>query len=336
MFKSSIDEFHAELKLKRDETEITQLELKRGNDQLWAQGKIDNSAEHNYSGAIDATVENINDYLSIFFGKFHGPPISVTFHSDITSNIWEARAVLDPPRSKPVDISGTFPLRIGQPFDQIWKAPVTLSVNIPELHFAEIPRRSDARPNETGILSAQLSIADNLRHPRISGYASLLHAQALAFDINARVRFDDNYGTVELLELGTQPDALTFVGTIDFHDTHPVTIHLFPNQSLYDVANPLLNCFARVELTPINPPSSDPLITGIDLQGTLAQQDWTVRLKEVPAEGLPNVAALAASKTFQVCPPSKTPEPALQIGVQQQPSPTPSPTPTPRRPKKKR
>src|SRR6184192_2268622 len=68
LFKTAIDTLSAKLNLKATELEIEQLNLKRKNDSLTAQGKIDMSHEHNYSGAISATVDNLDEYLSIFCG----------------------------------------------------------------------------------------------------------------------------------------------------------------------------------------------------------------------------------------------------------------------------
>jgi len=336
MFKSSIDEFHAELRLKRDETEIAQLELKRGSDQLWAQGKIDNSAEHNYSGAIDATVTNITDYLSIFAGSFEGPPISAIIHSDITSNIWEARAVFDPPHSQPVDVSGTFPLRIGQPFDQIWNSPLTLTVNMPELYLTELPRRTTSQHFENGILSAQFSIADTLRHPRITGYAQLMTARINSMSIDSRLRFDGNYGAIESLNLATDQNSASFFGDMNFADTWHLTARLHPNQPLYELGASLLTCASRLEIVPV--PTVDltsAQIGEIDIGGGLGQPEWSVTLKEnAPNSILMSPMVEFTAKTFRFCSAGESTTTPLQIGVAapQQPSPTPKPI----RPKKRK
>jgi len=45
--------------------EIEQLAMTRKNDSLSGQGKIDLSHEHNYSGTLEARLNNLIDYLSI-------------------------------------------------------------------------------------------------------------------------------------------------------------------------------------------------------------------------------------------------------------------------------
>ena len=146
MFNNSIDEFHAELKVKRSEIEIAQLEFKREHDLLRAQGRI-NLPRAQFSGTIDATIRNLSDYLSIFGGK----PTSGTLHADVASSVWEARAVIDPPQSKPVSVSATFPLRIGQPLNALWNSPVTVAFDAPGLYLNEIPKKAGAIPFIRGV-----------------------------------------------------------------------------------------------------------------------------------------------------------------------------------------
>ena len=89
----------AKLNLKATELEIEQLDLTRKNDSLTAQGKIDMSHEHNYSGAINAMVDNLADYLSIFRGpvKNDSKPAPANIQVTVASNKWVARGAIDPP-----------------------------------------------------------------------------------------------------------------------------------------------------------------------------------------------------------------------------------------------
>src|SRR6059058_4550300 len=64
--KTAIDSFSAKLNLKGTELAIEQFNLKRKNDSLNAEGKIEMSGAHNYSGALDTRVDNLVDYLSGF------------------------------------------------------------------------------------------------------------------------------------------------------------------------------------------------------------------------------------------------------------------------------
>src|SRR5439155_14697499 len=101
LFDTAIDTLSAKLNLKAPELEIEQLDLKRKNDCLTAQGKIDMSHEHNYSGAINAMVDNLADYLSIFRGpvKNDSKPAPANIQVTVASNKWVARGAIDPPNS---------------------------------------------------------------------------------------------------------------------------------------------------------------------------------------------------------------------------------------------
>src|SRR5260370_13162732 len=67
-FKTSVDALNAKFNLKATELELEQLELNRKSDFVRAQGKIDLSHEHSYSGMLNATIGNSAEYLSIFRG----------------------------------------------------------------------------------------------------------------------------------------------------------------------------------------------------------------------------------------------------------------------------
>src|SRR5436190_12758207 len=68
LFKAAVDKLSAKLNLRATELEIEQFDLRRKNDVLTAQGKIDMSHQHNYSGAINAKVDSLTEYGSIFRG----------------------------------------------------------------------------------------------------------------------------------------------------------------------------------------------------------------------------------------------------------------------------
>src|SRR5712692_10038141 len=68
IFNKQIDNFTAKLNLKASELQVEQLDLKRKQDWLHAEGKIDIGSAHNYSGSLSADINNLSDYLSIFGG----------------------------------------------------------------------------------------------------------------------------------------------------------------------------------------------------------------------------------------------------------------------------
>ena len=203
-----------------------------------------------------------------------------------------------------MDITVTFPLRIGQPFDQIWNSPLTLTVNMPELYLTELPRRTTSQHFENGILSAQFTIADTLRHPRITGYAQLMTARINSMSIDSRLRFDGNYGAIESLNLATDQNSASFFGDVNFADTWHLTARLHPNQPLYELGTPLLACASRLEIVPI--PTVDLATTAqigeIDFGGGWVSWKWSVTLEEnAPDSILMSPMVAFTAKTFRFC-----------------------------------
>src|SRR5436189_1297771 len=92
-FKTAIDSLTAELNLRPAELEVEQLEIKRKNDLLSGQGKIDLSGAHNYSGTLEARVDNLFDY----FASFRAPAgktvnrVPVDVQATVNSGKWDAR-----------------------------------------------------------------------------------------------------------------------------------------------------------------------------------------------------------------------------------------------------
>jgi hypothetical protein len=334
MFKSSIDEFHAELRLKKEAIEIGQVELKRQNDSLRARGSIDTSPGHNYSGTIDATIENIDQDLSLIWGLIEPHPISATLHAQITSGVWEAQAIFDPAQSKPVTVSATFPLRIGQPMEALWTSPVTLTIDSSQLYLAELPHRPSAVWFTNGTTAVQLTMTDTPRHPRAIGYAELLDTTLGPSRFDSRIRFEGNRAVIESVMLKAGQATASFYGDIDLQDTQQLQIHLIPNQYLFDVNPPTLDCAAKVDLLQVSS-APDPPVEEIQIARSANEPNWTVTLKEPGATGLSIVTGAGfASKTYRFCLPEKRVETALQLGVEQPPA-TPSPSPTPRPRKRK-
>lgn len=332
MFKESIDEFQTTFNLNREAIEILQMELKRKNDSLYIQGKIDTAPEHNYSGTIDATTENVAEYFSGVHHPAKTRPISATLHADITSSVWEAHAVLDAPESKPVDISATFPLRIGQPLNALWTSPLTLTASMPALQLTEIPMRESTSRFQNGTVSGQLTITETLRHPKVTGQLSLMNVRYGLTDLNGRARFEGNHAVIENLTLGNKQHNASFFGDIDLQDTQYLVVRLLPNQPLSDLTTPtpMLDCVNRIVVTPTEPASERQLVTALELTGSAGGGEWQVRLRENGSEGLLGSAVPASTtRTLRFCPGS---EPNLTLGISAaEPSPTPSPQPIKKR-----
>src|SRR5439155_23236800 len=101
LFKTSIDAVSARLNLKATELEIEQFEANRKSDFVRAQGRIDMSHEHSYSGTLSAAKNNVADYLAIT-GEARTADLKTTSAESritIDSGVWDARAVVSIPSS---------------------------------------------------------------------------------------------------------------------------------------------------------------------------------------------------------------------------------------------
>ena len=335
MFKSSIDEFHAELKLNKEAIEIAQLELKRQNDAVRAQGSIDTSAEHNYSGTIDATIEDVAQDLSLFWGWVQPHPISATFHANITSRVWDAQAVFDPAQSKPINVSATFPLRLGEPLETLWTSPVTLTLDCPNLYLAEIPHHGSGTWFGNGTAAAQITMTDTPRHPRLTGYVELLEAGIGSSRFDGRVRLEGNRGAIESLTLKTQQNSASFYGDMDLQDTQQVQIHLVPNQVLFDLNSPILGCVDGIDVVLVAAGPEYPPVDRIDIRRSAVEPSWTISLNKPEVAGIPLMPGTFTTKSYPLCSTQTPSKVSLQIGIEQ-PEATPTPSPTPRPRKRKR
>jgi len=321
MLKSSIDEFRTELRLKKDAIDIAQLRLKRQNDSLEAQGNIVTSPQTIYSGVIDATVQNLNDYLSIFYGDLHSGPVSMTTHADITANVWNGWAVFHLLNSKPATVSATFPLPLGQPLARMWSAPVNLTIDAPDLDLGQLPLSPTAAIFDSGSLSTELTISETFQHPRLNGYVQLVRGRIGFTNLDGRIRFESTQGNVESLYLRPGEKTVSFYGDVDLQDAEHIHARLYPNEALYDLNGPMLNCVNRVE---VNPGSLGVPISQIDLRGPIGSREWSMELI-----GLDLQTAM-----FHFCPKPGI-DNRLLIGLEEN-QPQPAPTPETKRPRKRK
>jgi hypothetical protein len=106
LFTTAIDTLNAKLNLKATELEIEQLDLKRKNDSLSAQGKIDMSHSHDYSGTINAVINDLTPYLSTLgTGIIRTKPVSANAQITINSGVWDGSCSITIADSKPISLN---------------------------------------------------------------------------------------------------------------------------------------------------------------------------------------------------------------------------------------
>src|SRR5204862_6815104 len=133
-FKTAIDNLSAKLTLKATDLEIEQLAMTRKNDSLSGQGKIDLSHDHNYSGTLEARLNNLLDYLSVPRGAGEKPnPVPADDQATIDSNNWHVRGVIHMSNSSPTSFTANFPVRFGTAWNVCRISPFHITLTLPPL-----------------------------------------------------------------------------------------------------------------------------------------------------------------------------------------------------------
>jgi hypothetical protein len=286
VFRTSIDSLRATLNLKATELEIEHLDLKRKTDLLTAQGKIDMSHIHSYSGTINVTADNLTDYLSIFRGpgENNSKPTPVEVQITIASSRWNARGVIGAPDSAPVSFTADFPLRIGTDWNAFLASPLNVTLDFPSVFLANSPQFFHPNIFRDGILTGKIALTEALRHPRIIGDVQLIggkleNAPLNLTEANSRVTFAGQRASIDFLNVTTKDVDLSFGGGIDFHDTNNLAITITAATPIFDLTPRPIDCVSKVELGSVAVTLA-PAVAEFDIRGEPFRSNWTVSLKE--------------------------------------------------------
>jgi hypothetical protein len=325
LFKTAIDSLSAKLNLKATDLEIEQLEIKRKNDSLSGTGHIEMSAEHNYSGTLDARVDNALDYLSGFRGATGkgAKPIPVDIHASIASNQWDTRGAISVPDSSPISFTANFPLRIGTGWDAFQLCPLSVTFDFPSIFLAKTRQLFQPQPFLDGILSGSISLSETLQHPRIVGDVQLVNGKLSGnsgawFNLtqaSSRIVFEGDRARLEFFNAATKDVDVLVRGEIDFKDTSDITIRITGSTPIFDLTSHLIDCVNKIEIASAALPLA-PAVEELEFRGSLFQSPWTISLKEdssTPFFGVSNPAGLA--RNFPLCPGSGPEEKTLLLGA---------------------
>jgi len=325
LFKTAIDSLSANLKLQGGELAIEQLELKRKNDSLTAEGKIEMSGAHSYSGTLDARADNLLDYLSGFRGSTgkSAKPIPVDVQATIESNKWDARGVIRVPDSSPISFTADFPLRIGTDWGAFQLSPVNVTVDFPSIFLGKMRQLFHPEVFQDGILSGSISLSETLQHPRIVGDVQLVNGKLSASsgawfnltEASSRIVFEGDRASLEFFNAATKEADVLVRGEIDFKDTSDITIRVTGATPIFDLTSRLIDCVNRIEIAPAALPLA-PAVGELEFRGSLFQSPWTISLKEdssTPLFGVSNPAGLA--RNFPLCLGTGPEEKTLLLGA---------------------
>jgi hypothetical protein len=287
-FKTAIDNLSAKLNLKATDMEIEQLAMTRKNDSLSGQGKIGLSHGHNYSGTLEARLNNLIDYLSIPSGAAEKRnPIPADVQVTIDSSKWDVRGVIHMPNSSPMSFTANFPLPIGMDWDVFRISPLNITLNFPSVFLAKAPQLFHPQIFNDGILSGNISLFETLQHPHIDGDIQLMNGKLSGnaggsvnlTEASGRIVFGGNRASIEFLNVATKNTDLSLRGEIDFQDTNSVTVRIDGPTPIFDLTAHQIGCMNKIELASV-PFTLAPAVAELQFCGALFQSNWTIGLKE--------------------------------------------------------
>jgi hypothetical protein len=324
-FKTAVESLSAKVNLKATELEVEQFEIKRKNDSLSGQGKIDISRQHNYSGTLDARADNLSDYFS-GFGPSAGKkanPIPLDVQATIDSSNWDACGTIHTPDSSPVSFTANFSLPIGTDWNAFQLAPLNITVDFPSVFLAKMPQLFHPELFRDGILSGSISLSETLQHPRIVGDVQLVNGKLSGdrwtsfnfIEASSRIVFEGNRAAVEFFNAATKDVDLSFRGDIDFDDINDVAVRISGATPIFDLTSHQIDCVSNIKVAPAALTLA-PAVTQLEFRGGLFQPGWTVSLHE--AAGLQSFAMSAPdddAREFPLCVGTGPEEKTLVLGA---------------------
>ena len=325
-FKASVDALNAKLNLKATELELEQFEINRKSDFVRAQGKIDLSHDHSYSGMLNATIGNLAEYLSLFRGVDENniKPAPADIQVRIDSSKWDARGTINLPDSSSINFAAKFPFPVGTNWNAFLTFPLNVTLDFPSIFLANAPQFFHPEIFRDGILSGKLSLSDTLRHPRIVGDAQLLNGKLQNTSPNlteasGRVTFDGIRASLDFFNAATKDVDLSFRGYIDFHDTNDLTIGIAASVPIFDLKPRTIDCVNKIEIESVAEALA-PVVAELELGGGLFRSGWTMTLKE--PMGTQSNGALILNQTarkFSLCLGTGMDEKTLLLGAHPRP-----------------
>jgi len=325
-FKASVDALNAKLNLKATELELEQFEINRKSDFVRAQGKIDLSHDHSYSGMLNATIGNLAEYLSLFRGVDENniKPAPADIQLRIDSSNWDARGTINLPDSSSINFTAKFPFPVGTNWNAFLTFPLNVTLDFPSIFLANAPQFFHPEIFRDGILSGKLSLSDTLRHPRIVGDAQLLNGKLQNTSPNlteasGRVTFDGIRASLDFFNAATKDVDLSFRGYIDFHDTNDLTIGIAASVPIFDLKPRTIDCVNKIEIESVAEALA-PVVAELELRGGLFRSGWTMTLKE--PMGTQSNGALILNQTarkFSLCLGTGMDEKTLLLGAHPRP-----------------
>jgi hypothetical protein len=328
LFKRQIDKLSAKINLKPDALEVEQFELTRKKDFVRAQGKIDISQEHDFSGTIEAKVGDAAEYFLLERAGAKAA-IPVQLNIQVTSSTWDAHGAFTLPGSNPVDFAAKFPLKLGEDWKTFLASPIQATLNFPTVVLASAPELFHPAIFSEGILSGTISLGQNLEHPNLSGEVQLLNGvfqngpiELLRAD--GRLIFTGERGTLDFLNAGTKDVDLSLRGDVDFRNSNDVVIRISSAAPIFDTTTSVQDCLRGLEVVPVEVTLA-PTIMQLQFEGDLFGNNWKCALEERATSSAATIAN-PLTREFHFCSGPTPPGEVFTVGARPRPQPTPAKT----------
>jgi hypothetical protein len=308
LFKTAIDSLSAKINLKATELEVEQFDLKHMNDFLTAQGRIDMSHEHSYSGTLTAAVDNLADYLSIFRGpaEHKSKPAPANIQIAIVSSKWDVHGAIVLPGSSPLNFTASFPLQIGTNWNAFLLSPLNATLDFPSIFLANAPQFFHPEIFADGILSGRLSLSQSLQHPHIVGDVQLLKGKLQTTFLNlteasSHITFNGDHASINFFNGATNDVDLSLYGEIGFHEVNDLVVKLIASTPILDLTPGPVSCVDNIEVEP-RMITLAPEVAELDIRGGLFQSDWNIGLKErISSQFVASLALNGTARKFPIC-----------------------------------
>jgi hypothetical protein len=184
--------------------------------------------------------------------------------------------------SDPVRLEGVVPLQLENhdaDYALAVNGPLSATLNFPAIFLAKLPRYLSRGIFTRGILSGNVTIADSVQQPLITGGATLVGAQRLlGSSVSAAISFKGRNAMVDFIRVSEKNADAFAQGEIDFRDPTRIESRLSLNPPLFDAAalEPG-DCVNGVEFSGVASSTQPaPKIQVIDLSANLSDRTATI------------------------------------------------------------
>jgi hypothetical protein len=251
------------------------------------------------------------------------PGLTADIETRLALGMANVKATATARGSDPLKIEGTLPLKLEKrdaEYALSSDGPLSAALNFPAIILAKLPRYLSPGIFTRGILSGNISIADSVQHPLITGSTNLVDGQLLGGStVSTGVTFKGRDATIDFLHLREQRPNISYDGWIppwldvsargelDFGHPDDARLRLFPTAAVFATALSPGDCVSRIELfagVPGIMPSRQ--VQELALRGSVFTQSLTISFPSAQDVDPPNEFSVChdgATLTLQISPP---------------------------------